>query len=304
MLSAKTIIVLGGTGLLGSAILRHLCQHSPHLRLISVARHSPQDPISGVEYRRGDLLEAKTLPLLLSDAEVVLNCSGWVSFFRKDRASLESANVHAVQHLVAALNSTPGIQKCIHISSAAAFGAQDGAFTEDSPRIFQKHHETLLPYAYSKFLGDQAFLKARFPHHVLFLPFLTNHEWKKRSLARIQKLPFFPAPDGSNGFLSVQEAAEKIVHILFFAPAGEHFLLSGETVAFAEIPKKWKIVKYCLLIPRSLGFWCVKIASVLESFGIPISAEKAFFAFRRRDPQESKFARYFPECTKTTKRSF
>jgi uncharacterized protein YbjT (DUF2867 family) len=94
------VVVTGGTGSLGSRVVRRLGDRGRRVRVIS--RHA-RESSAGVEYVMGDLVSGKGADDALEGAEVVVHCAG-VGKIKEDTAQAENV-VHAaaraqVRHLV------------------------------------------------------------------------------------------------------------------------------------------------------------------------------------------------------------
>ena len=63
------IKVLGGTGFAGAAVVREAARRGH--RVISYSRHRPDEPVEGVEYVTGSLLEPGSLAPTVQDADGV-----------------------------------------------------------------------------------------------------------------------------------------------------------------------------------------------------------------------------------------
>ena len=119
------IFVTGGTGFIGSHVLRHLlaCGYQ-NIRAIHRPNSSferVQDIKGRVDWIEGDLLDVVFLEEALATCTIIIHCAGLVSYQRKDRDQLELINVQATAGLVN-LALQFRIQHFIHLSSTAALG--------------------------------------------------------------------------------------------------------------------------------------------------------------------------------------
>ncbi len=119
------ILVTGGTGFLGSYIIRHLIEKGYPVRAIRRSRKLPfdfPDPVwSAVEWVEGDVLDPISLHDAMDGAKEVIHAAAVVSFDKKHRSSMYQVNVDGTANVVNAALDT-GIQRLIHVSSVAALG--------------------------------------------------------------------------------------------------------------------------------------------------------------------------------------
>jgi dihydroflavonol-4-reductase len=116
------IFVTGGTGLIGSYLLRELRARQLPVRALYRGTAPPVQAPAGIEWVAGDLLD----PLLLisaitPDTTHVFHCAGLVSYAPQDEEALLQVNVEGTANVVDACLNCPGI-RLGYISSVAALG--------------------------------------------------------------------------------------------------------------------------------------------------------------------------------------
>ena len=156
------IFVTGGTGLIGSFLLREL--RARNLAVRALHRGAvPADAAAGVEWVAGDLLDPSLLRTCIGpDVSHVIHCAGLVSYAPQDEDALLQTNVEGTATLVDACLERPGI-RLAHVSSVAALGGP-GAAAATASRAGQplRLDETATwdlgaehgAYATSKYLGE------------------------------------------------------------------------------------------------------------------------------------------------------
>ncbi len=155
------IFVTGGTGLIGSFLLRELRARGLEVRALHRGP-VPTNSAPGVEWVAGDLLDATLLASAIS-AEVthVFHCAGLVSYAPQDEDALLQVNMEGTATVVDACLARPGI-RLGYVSSVAALGQPAPPTTELAPDAVQLVDETATwdlgashpAYATSKYLGE------------------------------------------------------------------------------------------------------------------------------------------------------
>jgi len=129
------IVVIGATGFVGSHLLCQLVQTNDKVRAlyrneesIKTTEHflhyynlSPTLFKERVEWIKADVLDIESLLLALSGARYVYNCSGYVSFDKRDKSQMIAVNVNGTSNIVNACLLCK-CTKLVHLSSIAAIG--------------------------------------------------------------------------------------------------------------------------------------------------------------------------------------
>lgn len=149
------VLVLGGTGFLGSAVVTALLSRGAEVRTCQAPRLLESDPIpAGIS--AGDLTRS------LRWAEVVVNAAGLSDAAESDQSRLNAANAE-MPSLVAQLARAAGVRRFVHLSSAAVQGERPVLDASDEVRPFSA-------YSRSKALGEQLLSKLDWPGVVLYRP--------------------------------------------------------------------------------------------------------------------------------------
>ncbi|TPG67034.1 NAD-dependent epimerase/dehydratase family protein [Hymenobacter nivis] len=148
------IFVTGGTGLIGSFLLRALRARGLAVRALHRGP-IPADGAPGVEWLAGDLLDTDLLRAALTpDVTHVFHCAGLVSYAPQDVELLQRVNVDGTAAVVDACLERPGI-RLAHVSSVAALGTPTApgpqTVTETATWDLGAAHPA---YATSKYLGE------------------------------------------------------------------------------------------------------------------------------------------------------
>ncbi len=151
------IFVTGGTGLIGSFLLRALRARGLAVRALHRGA-VPAGAAPGVEWLPGDLLDTDLLrAALFPDVTHVFHCAGLVSYAPQDVDLLQQINVGGTAALVDACLERPGI-RLAHVSSVAALGIPT-ATPDPGPQVITEAAIWDLgaahpAYATSKYLGE------------------------------------------------------------------------------------------------------------------------------------------------------
>lgn len=242
-MKTKQIFVTGGTGLVGSYLLRYLVQEGyTHIR----ALHRPgsrfdllNDITEKIEWVEGDILDALLLEDALEDAHQVYHCAAVVSFDPRDREQMLRVNVEGTSNVVnAALYQ--GIDKLVHVSSIATLGrSRDGLTLDESNKWVRSRFNTR--YAISKFQAEQEVwrgiaegLRAAIVNPAIILG---SGRWDEGSLKLYElawnAYPFYTK--GGTGFVDVRDVARFMIRLMQSDIHNERFILSAENRSYREV---------------------------------------------------------------------
>lgn len=236
------ILVTGGTGFLGSYLVRLLVKKGYRVRAIRRAS-SPMDLVqeveSQVEWMEADVTDIVALEDAFRGATHVMHCAAISSFHPRDAERLKKINVDGTTNVVN-LALDFGIQKLIHVSSIAAFGrSKTRPRLDESSKWVQSKDNSR--YAVSKYLSEQEVWRA----HAEGLPvaivnpavILGSGFWdagSPRFFSQIDKgLKFWPI--GRTGFVDVRDVAQFMVHLLESDITGERYILNAQNASFREL---------------------------------------------------------------------
>jgi dihydroflavonol-4-reductase len=129
---AKTLVT-GGTGFIGSHVVRELARRGDELRLL-VRPGREVSHLDGIEWERaeGDVCDRESVRRAMDDVDVVYHVAGKTSMRRSERARVFEVNVGGTRNVMEeALRG--GAIKVVHTSSAGAVGpAKPGGTTDES----------------------------------------------------------------------------------------------------------------------------------------------------------------------------
>lgn len=148
------ILITGGTGFLGSHLLRTLVQSGKPVRAL-YRREIPQrlqDIQDRVEWVSGDILDVVRLETAMEGISQVYHSAASVSFSPADRAQMMRINVEGTANVVN-MAIDAGVDKMVHVSSVSSIGrAKVGNLIDEDCEWVESPHNTA--YAVSKYQSE------------------------------------------------------------------------------------------------------------------------------------------------------
>ena len=237
------VLVTGGTGFLGSYIIRNLIEKGHKVRAIrrsaKLPSWIPPSILDEVEWVEGDLLD----PMLLADAvtgvNAVIHSAAMVAFTKKSRKEMYAVNVEGTANMVnTALEN--GVQRFIHVSSIAALGRTTNAELVDETKKWE-HHPNNTHYAITKhnaemhvWRGFAEGLEGVIVNPSTILGFGNWHESSNTLFRNIYK-GFNWYSQGINGFVGVEDAAEATVQLMASDISKAKYIVSAENWVFRDL---------------------------------------------------------------------
>lgn len=151
----RTVLVTGGGGFLGGAIVRQLRDQGDHVRSFSRSRYPELDKI-GVEQVQGDLADIEAATEACDGAEAVFHVAAKAGVWGPLQ-SYYQANVIGTRNIIAACNSC-GVKRLIYTSSPSVIfdGTNMEGADESRPYPLKFH----APYPETKAQAEQEVIKA------------------------------------------------------------------------------------------------------------------------------------------------
>ena len=146
------VAVTGGSGVVGSAVVRHLVEDQHHVvALARSADSATKLEELGATPVGGDVLDPSDLDGLVAGADWVFHIAGINEICSPDPNRMDLVNIEGTRNVIRASRAA-GVSRLIHTSSAVTIGGQPGAIgTESSP-----HRGSYLSrYERSKHLSEQ-----------------------------------------------------------------------------------------------------------------------------------------------------
>jgi dihydroflavonol-4-reductase len=152
-MTGRSILVTGGTGFLGRALIERLLDGDDEVKALARSDASASELRAlGAEPVRGDVLDLEALAAAMQGCDLVYHAAGANAFCVRDPSPMFEVNVGGSQNVVRAAASA-GVGRVVYTSSAATLGEASGTIgSEGSP-----HRGWFLSdYERSKFEAEQA----------------------------------------------------------------------------------------------------------------------------------------------------
>jgi dihydroflavonol-4-reductase len=136
---SKTLVT-GGTGFIGSHVVRGLADRGDELRLL-VRPGRDVSHLDGIKWERadGDVCDRESVRRSMDDVDVVYHVAGKTSMRRGDRKRVFEVNVGGTRNVMEeALRA--GVIKVVHTSTAGAVGPAQPGGTADESQAFTAGH--------------------------------------------------------------------------------------------------------------------------------------------------------------------
>ncbi len=234
------VLVTGGTGFLGSALVPLLAADGHRLRLLQRSA-APEAEALGAEVTKASLGEAEAIPAALDGVDAVVHLAGHVSFDPDDPAAMYELHVQGTRRLLEAC-AARGVSRVVLASSSGtiAVSREDRLATEadDHPIAVVGRW----PYYLSKIYQEKTALRIHrdtgLPLVVLNPSLLLGPGDARLSSTDVvfkfmeRRLPAMP--NGGLSFVDVRDAAQAFAAALSRGRPGERYLLGGANMTFRD----------------------------------------------------------------------
>lgn len=241
--TGRTILVTGGTGFIGSYIIKNLVEKGSSVRAIRRSNklpfYIPNEILSKVEWVEGDVLDVVSLNDAMQGTEAVIHSAAIVSFSKKERQQMYHVNVEGTANVVnAAVDNN--IRRFVHISSVAALGRTTKTETVTEQKKWEENKNNT-HYAISKHHAELHVWRgfAEGLEGVVINPstVLGYGDWHQSSCTIFQNAfrEFQWYTKGVNGFVGVEDVAEAVVQLLVSDITQKRFIVNAENWSFQQL---------------------------------------------------------------------
>ncbi len=235
------VLVTGGTGFLGSALVPLLAASGHRLRLIARSG-APQAAALGAEVVRAPLQDRAAVRRALEGIEIVYHLAGRVSFDPSDPPALYQLHVECTRQLLEECQAA-AVRRVVLASSSGTLAVSK---TERIATEEDDHPIALVarwPYYLSKIYQEKTALRfhreAGLPVVVLNPSLLLGPGDDRLSSTDVvfkfleRRIPAMPS--GGLSFVDVRDAAQAFASALEKGRSGERYLLGGANMTFADL---------------------------------------------------------------------
>ncbi len=148
-------VVTGGTGFVGSALVRVLLDAGHSVRVLHRTT-SKLDALQGLDYETaiGDVTDLESMQAAFAGCDWVFHVAAVADYWRADKDWMFEVNVEGTRRVLQAAESA-GVQRVIFTSSAAAIGLAPAAETPSDENTPFNLPPEQFPYGYSKVLAEE-----------------------------------------------------------------------------------------------------------------------------------------------------
>jgi len=237
------ILVTGGTGFLGSYIIKNLVEKGHSVRAIRRSAKLPSwispEIFEKVEWVEGDVLDVISLSDAMQGVDAIIHSAAVVSFSKSGRKQMYRINIDGTANVVnTAIENS--VRRIIHVSSIAAIGrtttqqlvTEEKAWEENKNNThyaITKHHSEMHVWR-----GFSEGLSGAIINPSTILGF---GDWHKSSCAMFRNVykGFNWYTNGINGFVGVEDTADAAVQLLFSEISQRKFIVSAENWVFRDL---------------------------------------------------------------------
>lgn len=274
------VLVTGGTGFLGGAVVRELAARGHAVRVLcrpsSDAAAAAQ---AGAEVVRGELIDAGAVRAALAGCEAVIHAAGRVATGPGHEAELRAANVDTVEAVLGEALSA-GVARAVLTSSTSVLGGSRSPAVLDEKS--ESNAESLnIPYFTTKLEGERRALALAgrgLPLVVLRPSFVLGpgdlHGSSAATLVAIVRRRIPGYVEGGASFCDVRDVARAHAEALERGRVGEVYTLGGHNLTTTEM-----IERVCALsgapAPRKMPFSAAMALAAAEEITAGLQKRRA-----------------------------
>lgn len=237
------VLVTGGTGFLGSYIIKQLVEKGYTVRAIRRNNKLPfwisKEIADKVEWVEGDVLDVVSLEDALEGIDSVIHSAAVVSFVKKDRKNMYQVNVEGTANVVNMMLEKK-VRRLIYISSVAALGRNiSGGHVNEEKKWEENKVNT--HYAKSKYKAELQVWRgiSEGMEAVILNPstILGYGDWNTSSCSLFKniakELKWYSS--GINGFVDVEDVARAAILFLENDITEHRYIVNGDNWPFRKL---------------------------------------------------------------------
>jgi len=316
------VLVTGGTGFIGSHLIKYLLQKKYTVRAIFRKEKShllTTDENNKVEWIQGDVLDLHSLEIAMQGVNAVFHCAAMVSFDAREREQLMKTNVEGTANVVNLMLELK-IKTIVYLSSVASLGRNSSSakIDESADWVESKYNSQ---YAVSKYESEMEVWRgvAEGLQAVIVNPgiVLGEGDWTKGSNKLFKTIhdefPFYTK--GITSFVDVKDVVRAMLRLFEGNFFNERFILSAGTYPYKIVFDLMAIAFDKKAPSREAKPWMIEfvwrfyeIKKWFSNKELTITRETARSAQAQYDYSNAKLMDYLPDfkytpIEKTIKRS-
>lgn len=238
----ELILVTGGTGFLGSALVKKLVVSGENVRVIYRASSDlsilseVKDKIELVE---ADILDIPSLENAFKGVTKIYHSAALISYDASERDLLFKINVEGTANVVN-IATYHQVKKLLFVSSIAAIGGLPNTLIDENTKWEKNPFDT--QYGISKKLAEHEVFRgiAEGLEAVIVNPgvILGPGFWEEKNAAKLfmaveKGFPIYT--NGTNGYVDVEDVVDASIHLMNSDIKEERFILISENVSLKKI---------------------------------------------------------------------
>jgi dihydroflavonol-4-reductase len=237
-----TVLVTGGTGLLGAYLLRELLQQGHEVKALYRERLPlllTKEEKDLVRWVKGDVLDTYLLAEEMSGVQQVYHCAGVVSFNPAKREHMMKINVEGTANVVNAAIEA-GVGKLCHVSSVSALGRKRDNETVTEASKWSED-ANLSNYGESKYYAELEVwrgISEGLPAVIVNPTIILGYgDWESGSGATFrnawEEFPWYT--EGVSGFVDAADVARVMRLLMESDISDERFVVNAENITYREL---------------------------------------------------------------------
>lgn len=240
---SKKVFITGGTGFLGSYIIKALVEKGYSVRAIRRSNKQPgwidQEIFTRIEWVDGDVLDVVSLDEAMEGVDTVIHAAAIVSFLKKDRKKMYQVNVDGTANVVN-MALEKNVKRLVHISSVAALGRTEGGGHVNEAKKWEES-KINTHYARSKYKAELEVWRgmAEGMSAVILNPstILGYGDWNCSSCAIFKNVyeEFKWFSPGINGFVDVEDVANIVLQMMESEITEQRYTVNADSWHFKKL---------------------------------------------------------------------
>lgn len=279
------ILVTGGTGFLGSYLIRYLLKYGFQVK----ALRRPASDLSllgeaaaKVQWATGDVLDISSLENAFDGVDKVYHAASVVSFAPSERKMMMKVNVEGTANVVN-MALARQVRKLLYVSSSSALRkAGSDELIDEAAELEKNGLDTF--YGVSKFLGETEVWRgiAEGLNAVIVNPamLLGAGRWSDSSAQifdAVAKGQLF-YPTGATGYADVRDCARIMIQLMELPVSGERFIINAENRKFRDIIFEIADQLGCRRPPLPLEQWAIPAGRMLDWIRAKLTGSRKVFS--------------------------